>query len=90
MKIRRIGRSEDRENEGGWKGGKERFGRSQPEGANTPRTVAPIEGDPKPRSYWCAVAPTGINQNRNVGAHHDRFLKKYDEFRGHAQMEPRL
>ena len=49
----------------------------------------PIEADPKPKSYWCAVAPIGTNQNRNVGAHHDRFLKRYDEFRGHAQTEPR-
>ncbi len=34
----------------------------------------------------CAVAPIGTNQNRNVGVHHDRWLKRYGEFRGHAQM----
>ena len=50
MKIKRKGTSEDRENEGDWKEGKKRFGRWQQEGANTPRTVAPMEEDSKLRS----------------------------------------
>ena len=51
--------------------------------------VALIEEDPKPGSYWCAVAPIDINQCRYADVHHDQFLKRYDEFRGHAQTEPR-
>ena len=73
MKIKRKGTSENRENEGDWKEGEKRFGRWQQEGANTPKTVAPMEEDSKLRSDWCAVAPTGIDRNRNVRAHHDRL-----------------
>jgi hypothetical protein len=57
--------------------------------ANIAMTVAPVEEHPKPGNYRCAVAPIGTNQNRHVGDHHDQFLKRYDEFRGHAQTEPK-
>ena len=48
-----------------------------------------VEEDPKPGNYWYAAVPTGTNQNLNVGDHHDRLRKRYDEFRGHNQTEPK-
>lgn len=77
------------ENEADRKEVKKKFACEHETAAFTTMTVARNADDPKPRNYWCVVAPIGTNRNRNVAVHHDRWLKRYDEFREHAQMAPR-
>ena len=43
----------------------------------------------KDKELLACSTTTGTNQNRHVGVHHDRFQKKYDEYRVHAQTAQR-